>query len=112
MQPPTLRIPLAESEPYDATDPEQEKKARTTVELRESRLRQVEAAILSTPQGREWVWSLLTGDCHLFDSKIAISGAYEQGLLNGQQAVGNGLMRRLIRANPQNFALMYTELDK
>jgi hypothetical protein len=111
MQPPLLR-PSPPAEQYDATDPASEDKARAAASLRESRLRQVETAILSTPQGREWVWSILTGDCHLFEEKIAISGSYEQGLVNGQQAVGHGLMRRLIRANPKNFADMYSENDR
>ncbi len=111
MQPPQLRWSVPEAQD-DAADEEQQKQKLAAVELRAARMRQVETAILSTPQGREWVWSVLTGDCHLFEEKIAISGSYEQGLFNGQQAVGHGIMRRLIRAASQNFALMYTENDR
>ena len=93
MQPPVIRA--AQAEAFDYTDPEHEAKKSAVVSLREDRLRQVEAAILATPQGREWVWGILNGDCHLFEKKLALSGKHEQGFLDGQMHVGYGLMRRL-----------------
>ena len=104
-------LQAVQPEAYDASDPEQVAKAEAARSLRESQLRQVEAAILATPQGRMWVWSILSGDCHLWEKKIAISGQHEQGFFDGQQAIGQGLMRRLARANPELFAMMLTEND-
>lgn len=111
MQPPVLRWPTPDDQD-DAADEEQQKQKLAAVELRTDRLRRVEAAILSTPHGREWVWSLINGDCDVWEKKIALSGSNEQQFLDGRRSIGLGLMRRLVRASPQNFAAMFSENDK
>jgi len=111
MQPPVLRW-LTPDDQDDAADEEQQKQKLAANELRTDRLRRVEAAILSTPQGREWVWGLISGDCDVWEKKIALSGSHEQAYFDGRRSIGQGLLRRLIRSSPQNFALMFTENDK
>ena len=112
MQPPISRAAVKD-EPFDASDPKAVARAEAEASLREDQLRQVEAALLATPQGRTWAWWLLTGACSLWDEKINVSGGqYEQGFLNGQQKIGKGLMRRFARANSEMFALMLAENDK
>jgi hypothetical protein len=41
---------------YDHIDPERDRRVKAEAAMRERRLRDVEASILSTPTGREWLW--------------------------------------------------------
>ena len=104
----------AEPEPgsYDYTDPTQDQRRRAEASLREDRLREVEAAILSTPQGREWLWGLLAS-LHVFEQRIAMTGSdYENGLWAGEREGGIRLLRRFTRVSPENFARMFIEQDR
>ncbi|HVB17288.1 MAG TPA: hypothetical protein VNF04_12185 [Stellaceae bacterium] len=94
---------------YDASDPEQVKRAEDEARLRTRYRRDTEHQILSTPQGREWVWQFLV-DCHCWEKRMAVSGSqYEQGFFDGEREVGFGLLRRLAQSAPETFALMLRE---
>lgn len=96
---------------YDYTDPEQDAQRQNEASLRADRLREVEAAILSTPQGREWLWGVLAG-LHVHELRIAVTGSdYENGIWMGEYSAGNRIMRRFASVAPHNFALMFQEHD-
>ena len=108
--PPYRQLP-DEPEPFDYTDPSSDTKRKAVASLREDRLREIDAAILSTPQGREWLWAILDS-LHVNELRIAVTGSgYENGIWVGEYAVGNRLMRRFAGASPANFALMFHEND-
>ena len=101
-----------QEEAFDAADPEQVAAREAAVKLREEQRRAVESALMSTTQGREWVWQVLS-DCHAWDERIAVTAnAYEQGFWSGQREIGLQLMRRVARSSPDNFSRMLTECDK
>lgn len=96
---------------YDYTDPEQDARRKAETGLRTDRLREVEAALMSTPAGREWLWGLLAG-LHVHEVRIAVTGSdYENGIWMGEYSAGNRIMRRMASVAPHNFALMFQEND-
>ena len=96
---------------HEGLDEEQRRKA-AEASLRADRLAQVEAAIVGTVGGREWLWGLL-GSLHCFEDRISLSGdMYEQGRLNGERDVGQRFLRRFAKVSPQNFAQMFVENDR
>jgi hypothetical protein len=64
---------------------------------------------MSSPQGREWLWGLLSS-LHVQELRIAVSGSsYENGIWVGEYAAGNRLQQRFASVSPENFARMYQE---
>lgn len=101
----------APDDPRDYTNPEHEKQAIQASKDRDEMRRQFEAAIMASPQGRDWVFQLLY-DCHVWEPRIPMTpSAYDQGRMNGERDVGLGLLQRFVKVSPQNFALMFTERD-
>lgn len=109
MLPPELRIPVP-GDPPDYDDTEAQDKAAKEVRQREERLRSVEAAILATPDGREWLWSILAAT-NVMGDRLILDNAYQNGFQNGEREIGLRLIRRLARTSPENFARMLTERD-
>lgn len=95
-------------EAYDYTDTNREAEETVARRHREDQRRTVEIALLSTPQGRDWIWQFLI-DCRTFEAMIHSSADYAQGFENGKREIGLSLMRRLARSSPDNFATMLTE---
>lgn len=97
---------------YDFAEPDEEKKRQAEASLKESRLRDVEAAILSTPQGREWLWGILMGG-NLYETRMALSAsAFEQGYWTRDRDKSCEVARRLMRASSENFSRMHQEQDR
>ncbi len=79
--------------------------------MRQRRLRDVEASILSTPTGREWLWGVLN-DLHVYEHRIPMSGSdREYDHYAGKREGGLGLMRRFMKASPDMCAVMHGEWD-
>lgn len=112
MDDPIHRFLANDPNAYDSAEQARESVEKENAEaLRQRRLRSVEAAILETPTGREWLWGVLS-DLKLFEVTIAVSGSpFEQGLWAGQSLAGQRLMRRFAAAHPENFARMLAECD-
>ena len=109
---PLPRHLTADPEAYDYTDPAQADTRKAEASLREDRLREVEAAILSTPQGREWLWGIL-GSLHVFEQRITMTGSeFEHGMYVGETFAGNRILRRFAHVSPENFARMFKEQDR
>lgn len=112
MDEPIPRFPGLDPEAYDYSDPDQDRRRQAEASLREDRLREVESAILSTPNGREWLWGLLAG-LHVHELRIGMTGSeYENGIWMGEYAAGNRILRRFASVSPANFAKMFQEQDK
>lgn len=108
--------PLLPTEPalgdYDYQDPDAERQKAAAASLREQRLRNVEAALLSTTDGREWLFGILAG-LHVFEPRMAMSASeYENGFWAGEREGGLRLQRRLAKSDPEKFGLMYRENDR
>lgn len=98
-----------EPEAYDYTDPEAARSRAAESSLKDDRLREVEAAILSTPQGREWVWGILTS-LHAFEQRITMTGSdYENGIFVGEHFAGTRLLASFAEGSPENFGQMLRE---
>lgn len=79
--------------------------------MREDRLREIEAAILSTPAGREWVWGVLNG-MFVFEERLSVTGSdHEAAFWAGQREAGLRLLRRFARGSAADFARMFHEND-
>ena|SRR5690348_1121785 len=97
-------LPPKPREPTDLSDPEGLKRAQAEASLRTDRQRAIELLLLSTPEGREWVWTLLRDTGLWTDGEMV---PFQQGM----REVGLQLMRRLARSSPNDFARMFTEND-
>lgn len=94
----------------DYEDEAGQKKAADTIKQREARLRSVEAAILGTPDGREWLWSILAAT-NVMSDRVVLENEYQNGFQSGEREIGMRLIRRLARSSPENFARMLIERD-
>ncbi len=97
-------------EPYDASDPDHVAQAEAAAAFREDQRRGIETALMGTVPGREWMWQLLN-DCHVFETRVSMTGEHENGFFEGQREVGLSLVRRLARTHPELFARMVSEND-
>lgn len=107
-------LPAAEPGPgdYDYVEPDSDRQRAAEASLREDRLREVEAALLSTPQGREWLWGLMAS-LHVFEPRMAMTASeYENGFWAGEREAGIRLLRRFTRVSPEHFARMFIEQDR
>jgi hypothetical protein len=96
----------------DYTDPKAADQKKAELDLRDKRLRATEAAILSTPEGREWLWGLMAS-LHVHEVRVAVTGSeFENGMWMGEYAAGNRILRRFASVDPQNFSLMFFENDR
>lgn len=69
---------------YDAGDDEQVKKRGLSAKRREKESREVLAALLDTPAGRNWMWQLLS-DANIFSANPpsdALTMAFNEGARN------------------------------
>ncbi len=107
-EPPILGL-TPDPDSYDHVDPERDRRRQAEAAMRERRLRDVEASILSTPTGREWLWGVLSS-LHVFEQRIAMTGsAYENGFNAGEREAGLRLLQRFLAGDPAMFATMFAE---
>ena len=103
---------IGADEALNLSDPKSVRKAKAKASLRADERRQVTVELLSTKQGREWLWAILS-DCYTMNARIVLSGSdYENGFNNGEREVGLRLQRLLCRADPEKFGLLVRENDK
>lgn len=97
---------------YDYIDPDEDRQRRAELSLREQRLKEVEASILSTPTGREWLWGVLNG-MHVFEQRLAVTASvYENGFYSGEREGGLRLLQRFLLSDPRHFAIMFAENNR
>lgn len=76
--------------PYDASDPKHVKEKRKAARQEEQARAEMMNAIMSIPQGRKWIWELLSW-CNIGHS-VLNSNPYLMAHSSGQQDVGFRIM--------------------
>lgn len=100
---------LPEDEQYNAHDAaavaKAEKKAKR---LRKKKLRVVEV-IMSSEDGRAWMFDLLGDNCHIFSDNPMHSTPERNGRYEGERAVGLRILDQIMQAAPEMFWKMRCE---
>ena len=97
--------------PYDASDPEQVNQRRRDVGRRTRASREVLRNVMSSSQGRAWLWDMLS-DCNIFGNPF-VPGAHDVTDFNlGEQNAGRRLMSQMLLADAKAFVQMQTENGK
>lgn len=98
-------------QPYDASDERQIKDKADKQAIRERQTRQVIADLLSTPAGRNWMWSVLS-DCNVFSQTFVPQEADTTAFNEGIRSVGNKLIAQIMQTDPTLYVTMMTEQAK
>lgn len=93
----------------NAADPEQVNDANKKIGLRKDQAEDDLRAVLSTPSGRRFIWSII-GQCSIYDTNFISSS--ESFARQGRQILGNELITRIARADPEAWLLMQREANK
>ena|SRR5690348_16905418 len=96
-----------EVQSFDANDPEQVRKRQSKANRREKANRDVLANLLSTPDGRAWVWGWLEST-HVF----AVSfdpDPYVSAFREGERNVGLRLISQVTTVAPEAYIQMMRE---
>lgn len=112
----TIDEQLAKDEqavPFDANDSVAIAQAeKDAARLRSKRLRVVEA-IMSTEDGRAWMYDFLGMDCHVFAENTMRDTQERNGRFEGERGVGLRLLDQIMMAAPESFWVMRKEaLDR
>lgn len=93
--------------PFDAYDPELiEEKQKAVARLKEKKLRVVES-IMSSEDGRAWMYDFLGVNCHIF-SENRLEGE-RSARFEGERAVGLRVLDEVMTASPEMFWKMRQE---
>lgn len=96
---------------FDASDPKQVKERETKAKLRDANRKRVLASLLSTPEGRDWVWGKLS-DCSIFASTFVTGDPYASAFNEGRRSAGLSLLADLMRAAPETYVAMQREANE
>ncbi len=93
--------------PFDANDPEAVEAAeKNAARIKEKRLRVVES-IMSSEDGRAWMFELLGTNCHVF-SENRLEGE-RSARFEGERAIGLRVLEEIMMAAPEMFWRMRCE---
>ena len=102
------QVPLfPEEPPYDASDEEVVKKRKKSAALKAQQNKAVLVSILSTPEGRNWMWSILS-DMAVFHT-ILPDDALKMSYQLGSRNVGLKLLNEITSTAPQAYIQMLRE---
>jgi hypothetical protein len=93
--------------PYDAGDPQQVRERRRASRSREREEGSAVQALLSSREGRDWMYALLE-QCHTFTSSFS-SDPLQMAFSEGERNVGLQLMAVIMRACPHRYNEMMQE---
>lgn len=88
---------------YDSSDPRHVRKATKAAKLVSLEL----SSIMALPQGRRWVWSILS-HCGTYQTPFS-SDPYATAFLCGKQDVGHRLISDIMAECPELYELMQKE---
>lgn len=97
-----------EIEAFDASNPSQVKKQQREANRREKERREVVAAILATPAGRNWMWELLSST-HIYESSYVGGDAMAMAFREGERNIGLQVLDLITRTAPDAFIQMTKE---
>lgn len=95
-------------QPFDASDPEQVNQRKRDAGRRVKANRQVVRNLLSTPQGRAWLYDVLAG-CKVYSTSFIQGDPHATSFNEGQRNVGLRLTAEALAADPKNYLLMLQE---
>jgi hypothetical protein len=91
----------------DLSDPKSVHQRNVGVRLDAKARREMILAIMSLPQGREWVWSVLE-ICHPFANPFR-ADALEMAFLSGEMNIGQRIIAEIQAATPDLYMQMCQE---
>lgn len=94
--------------PYDAADPEQVERAERAAKRHEKAMRVVVATLLSTPDGRAWMWGHLVSG-HIFEASFVAGDPHLTSFRDGERNAMLRLLGDVMRAAPEQYMLMAKE---
>lgn len=97
-----------EQEDFDASNPEQVKKAKVAAETRDALSREFLTEALSKPAGRNWFWSLLSA-CHVFETSFQQGDPMSTAFREGERNVGLRMIAEITNASPDSLVQMMKE---
>jgi hypothetical protein len=92
---------------YDAGDPEQVRAARKMAKAAGVDQDNMIRAIMDLPQGRKWVWEILTR-CKVFQTTFDRNGL-TMAFQAGEQNIGQGILADIMRVCPERYLTMTQE---
>lgn len=92
----------------NASDPKQVKKAETKERLGQRQQDDDLRWVMSTPAGRRFLWSMMS-DCKTFAPVWESSARIHYNA--GQQDIGMGIFRNIMRLEPETFLKMKREQE-
>ncbi len=95
------------TKPFDASNEAQVKERELQAYRREKDNREVIATLLSSPQGRNWMWSVMSG-CHVFET-IAPGDPAVTNYLLGERNIGLRLLQEVTVSSPDALIQMMRE---
>lgn len=99
--------------PFDACDPDAIAQAEKDAKLLKSKKLRVVEYIMSTEDGRAWMFDLLGMDCHVFSDNPMRDTPERNGRFEGERGVGLRLLGQVMEAAPEMFWQMRKEtLDR
>lgn len=98
---------MAEPIPMDVGDAEQVRDRKKVAKLAQARADDALARIMNDPDGRLWVWRLLSA-CRPFDVPREANYAH-QYFRAGEQGVGVAVFNQIMRVCPEAYLVMQTE---
>lgn len=92
---------------YDAGDPVQVRAARKMAKASEADQDNMILAIMGMPQGRKWVWEILTR-CKVFQTTFDRNGLV-MAFQTGEQNIGQSILADIMRVCPEQYLTMTQE---
>ena len=94
-----------QEKPYDASDPVTVNTARKKESRRKGKRLEIIKAIMDLPQGRRWMYELLT-KCHVHSTPFVAADPYSTAFQAGEQNIGLQLLVDIIQAAPDRYVTM------
>lgn len=99
--------------PFDANDPEAIAEAERQARILKSKKLRVVESIMSSEDGRAWMFDILGLDCHVFSENQMRDTQERNGRFEGERGVGLRLLDQIMIAAPEMFWQMRKEsLDR
>lgn len=98
--------------PFDANDPEIVAKAEKKSARDKRKKLRVVASIMSSPEGRAWMYDLLGLQCHIFSENPMRETPERNGRFEGERGIGLRVLAEIMTAAPEMFWKMRSEALK
>ncbi|MGA2403037.1 MAG: hypothetical protein ABSG91_15250 [Syntrophobacteraceae bacterium] len=96
-----------DAKPYNAADPEQVKGRKDRQKIREHQTRAALQKLMADPEGRMWMWDLLSL-CGVYHSSFSREGLL-MAFAEGRRDIGLHLVAQIHKLAPELYVRMTTE---